>query len=87
MYRSKYKNKKTVIDGITFDSIKESKRYAELMLLLRAGEINNLKCHPFVSISINGIHICKVFADFSYFEMNKRVFEDVKSRGTLTPIS
>jgi hypothetical protein len=35
----KYHNKKTVIDGITFDSKKEAQYYAELKLLQRAGEI------------------------------------------------
>lgn len=43
---SKYGNKKTVVNGITFDSQKEAVRYSELMLLLRAGEIRNLKLQP-----------------------------------------
>jgi hypothetical protein len=37
--RSKYGARKTVVDGITFDSKKEAKRYRELKLLERAGEI------------------------------------------------
>ena len=41
--KSKYKNKTTIIDGISFDSAKESNRYCELKLLERAGEIINLK--------------------------------------------
>lgn len=40
---SKYKAKKTVVDGITFDSKKESKRYQELKLLEKAGKISNLQ--------------------------------------------
>lgn len=43
---SKYGNKKTVVNGITFDSQKEAGRYSELMLQLRAGEIRNLKLQP-----------------------------------------
>ena len=39
----KYGNKKMQIDGITFDSIKEASRYAELKLLQRAGEIDKLE--------------------------------------------
>ena len=39
---SKYRNKKITINGITFDSIKESKRYQELKLLERANEITEL---------------------------------------------
>lgn len=41
--RPKYRNKKIVIDGITFDSTKEARRYQELCLLLRAGEISDLE--------------------------------------------
>ncbi len=44
MYRqSKYNAKKVTVDGITFDSKKEAKRYCELKLLERAGEIKNLR--------------------------------------------
>ena len=39
----KYKNKKTIIDGITFDSLKEGKRYKELLLLEKAGIISHLR--------------------------------------------
>ena len=36
-------NKKTVIDGIEFDSAKEARRYSELKLLQRAGKISGLE--------------------------------------------
>ena len=38
----KYRSKRTVIDGITFDSKKEANRYCELKLLEKSGEIKNL---------------------------------------------
>lgn len=41
--RSKYGARKTVVDGITFDSKKEADRYRELKLLEKAGEICNLR--------------------------------------------
>ena len=41
--RSKYKAKKTIVDGIEFDSKKEAERYRELVLLERAGQIQNLR--------------------------------------------
>ena len=41
--RAKYHNRKTEVDGITFDSAKEARRYCELKLLLRAGEIRDLE--------------------------------------------
>lgn len=40
--RSKYHSRKTVIDGIVFDSKKEAKRYLELKEMERAGEISGL---------------------------------------------
>lgn len=40
---NKHKNIKTTIDGITFDSKKESKRYQELKLLEKAGMIQGLE--------------------------------------------
>ena len=41
--RSKYHSKKITINGVTFDSRKEAKRYQELLLLERAGAIQDLK--------------------------------------------
>ena len=41
--RSKYHACKTVVAGITFDSKKEAKRYAELKLLERGGAIKDLR--------------------------------------------
>lgn len=40
---NKYSNKKVIIDGETFDSKREANRYFELKLLLKAGEIRDLK--------------------------------------------
>ena len=42
----KYKNKKTQVDMYVFDSIAESKRYKELALLEKAGEIKDLQLQP-----------------------------------------
>ena len=39
----KYGNKKIVRDGMTFDSLKEYRRFCELSLLERAGKITDLK--------------------------------------------
>lgn len=43
MKRSKYGNRKTVVNGIEFDSRKEAVRYQELRLLERAGKISGLR--------------------------------------------
>lgn len=41
--KQKYGNKKTIVNGLTFDSRKEAKRYQELLLLERAGAIQDLQ--------------------------------------------
>ena len=41
--RNKYNAQPQMVDGIRFDSKREAKRWAELKLLERAGEISNLK--------------------------------------------
>lgn len=43
MKKSKYHNKKITVNGETFDSLKEYRRYCELCLLERAGEISELR--------------------------------------------
>lgn len=43
---NKYHAKKTVIDGITFDSHFEAIRYGQLKLLEKVGEISGLQVHP-----------------------------------------
>ena len=40
---SKYKSRRTVVNERVFDSRKESRRYQELVLLERAGQISNLR--------------------------------------------
>jgi len=43
---NKYHNVKTIVDGITFDSKAEARRYGELVLLKRAGEIRWFNLQP-----------------------------------------
>ncbi len=85
---SKYKNKKVVINGIKFDSLKEGNRYRELKLLERSGVISDLKLQvPYTLIekSKYGREI-KYIADFTYLEQGKLIVEDVKSPITRTPL-
>lgn len=39
--KSKYKSRKTEVDGIRFDSIKEANRYKELLILVRDGAVSH----------------------------------------------
>ena len=43
---SKYGNLKQVVDGITFDSKRESDYYLQLKLLRQAGEVTDIEPHP-----------------------------------------
>ena len=86
----KYGNKKTVVDGITFDSKKEATRFAELKLLQRAGEIFDLQRQvPFTLIPKqvrDGKTIerpCVYKADFVYKDKDgTEIVEDTKGMKT-----
>lgn len=86
---SKYHNRKTVVDNITFDSMHEAERYKELKLLVRAGEINNLRLQvpfellPLLKIDGETFRTTKYVADFVYTDKNgKEVVEDAKGMKT-----
>lgn len=87
---SKYYNKPTTVNGKWFQSRREARRYQELLLLQRAGEISDLKCQvPFELIPPQKyrdhtgrwkvIRGTKYIADYTYYDSdNKFVVEDVK---------
>jgi hypothetical protein len=81
----KYRNIKTTIDGIIFDSKREAARYFQLKLLERAGELKELKRQVTYRLEVNGQLICKYIADFEYISINtgELVTEDLK--GFITP--
>jgi len=76
--KNKYNAKKVVIDGITFASGKEGKRYNELKLLVKAGVISGLELQPKYRCVVNDHLVCTYIADFLYYENGKEVVEDVK---------
>ena len=88
MRYNKYRNIKTVIDGIKFDSKAEARRYTELKLLEKAGEISNLKLQPRFILQHSFKHEGKTIraityiADFQYTEGDKEIVEDVKGMET-----
>lgn len=86
MRPSKYRNVRTEVDGITFASKAEARRYQELKLLERAGKISGLKLQPRYPLNAeDGTKIATYVADFEYLsEFNGRTYtEDVK--GVETP--
>jgi hypothetical protein len=79
----KYGNKKVVIDGITFDSIKEGEYYKSLVILQRAGEIKQFQRQVVYKLAVKGVHICKYIADFVVWKKDGTVeVVDVKGAHT-----
>lgn len=79
----KYSNQKTRVDGRVFASKREAKRYGELHLLQRAGEVLNLECQPVIDCKVNGAHVCNYIADFRYLKPGGEVvYEDAKGYKT-----
>lgn len=54
------------IDGITFDSTKEARRYQDLRLMQQAGQIKELTRQVRFPIYLHEIFICDWLADFTY---------------------
>lgn len=84
--KNKYHNVKWEIDGEKFDSQKEARRYTELKLLERVGQIKNLRRQvPFELIPNQYDENKKLIerktsyiADFVYEEGGQLIVEDVK---------
>lgn len=73
--------KRTVIDGITFASAAEARRYATLALLQKTGKISRLRCHPRYELKVNGRKLTTYVSDFEYRDDDGRlVVEDVKPK-------
>jgi hypothetical protein len=87
---TKYRAKKQVVDGITFASRAEARRYGELKILQQAGKVSDLQMQvPFVlapAVLIRGANrkspALRYVADFVFVRDGARVIEDVK--GALT---
>lgn len=86
---SKFGNRKTTVDGIEFASAKEARRYMELKLLQRTGEIKQLKVQPRFELMPSFKHEGRIqrkteyVADFSYTTKDgEKIVEDVKSEIT-----
>ena len=89
--KKKFNNVPTKRNGIKVDSKKEAGRYDELMALMRAGEIDNLKLQPqftlqesYMTEEGERVRAIRYVADFSYTQGGEFVVEDVKSKATAT---
>lgn len=71
--KSKYHNQKTVVNGITFDSLKEANRYRQLLVYERTGIIRELRLQQeftlkeaFVTAEGERVKAIRYRADFTY---------------------
>jgi len=79
----KYRAKPCVIDGTHFPSQAEGRRYQELRLMEKAGEISELEVHPRYPITINNQKVCIVELDFAYLDQAaQRHYVDCKGMDT-----
>lgn len=90
--KGKYRNQRTELDGRTFDSKAEAKRYSELQLLVRCGQIRELQMQVRYEL-VPGVRLAgearakpaiTYVADFVYFDVQagRLVIEDVKGMAT-----
>lgn len=83
---SKYKNKKVFVDGIEFDSKKESEYWLVLRHRERFGEIENLRRQERYLLipKQDGERASYYVADFAYYDRrhDKEIVVDVKSAFT-----
>jgi len=77
---SKFNNRKSLIDGHTFDSIKESEFYGSLKLKKQAGLIKDFQMQVQYDIIVNNIHIAYYYLDF-LIENNDGSFEYIDIKG------
>lgn len=89
----KYRNKKTEVNGITFDSKAEASRWMDLVLLQKAGQISELERQVPIKL-IDGVKLpnerlarpaIRLVVDFCYVMCGEKIYEDTK--GMETPLS
>lgn len=87
---NKFNAVKTIVEGITFHSAGEARRYCDLRLMQRVGEISDLSLQPefvlqepFTDSSGVKHRAIKYRADFKYLEDDKWVIEDFKGHITV----
>jgi hypothetical protein len=84
----KYKNRRSVVGGIKYDSKKEGRYAAELEIMRRAGEIREWSPKPrFTLFGQNGHAVCTHIPDFFVtLPDGSQEVHEVKSSVTMTPV-
>ncbi|MDX0855937.1 DUF1064 domain-containing protein [Sinorhizobium medicae] len=81
---SKYRNKKTTIDGVKFDSKREAEFYSSLKQLQRAGHVYELELQKPYALTVNGQLVCTYKADFAFYDAIQKRNRVVDIKGVAT---
>ena len=79
--KNKYGNKKTVYNGIKYDSKKEAEYAFRLDVLKKSGEVNRWERQINYKLEVQGIKICSYRLDFKVYYSDGRIeYVDVLPR-------
>ena len=80
----KYRNRKTLADGVVFDSKREADRWLVLRAMERDGLVRDLRRQVRVPLVVAGVRVCVWVADFVYHDTasGRTEYEDVKGYRT-----
>lgn len=83
--KSKYGNRKTVLDGLTFDSKAEANYYANLKIREKAGEVSGVELQrPFPLLGPTGTLMATYKADFAFWDHTEDRFRVIDVKGFVT---
>lgn len=83
---NKYRNVKTVVDGVSFSSKKEAAFYGMLKMRVRAKEVYDFLMQVKYPLKANGILICTYIADFVTYNEDGSTIEVIDVKGIKTPV-
>jgi hypothetical protein len=83
---NKFRAKRTLIDGICFDSKREASYYAALKLRERAGEVADVELQRPYTLTVNGVLVATYRADFVFWDISLRRRRVIDIKGVMTPV-
>lgn len=84
--RNKYNAKRTLVDGIWFDSKAEASYYAALKLRERAGEVSDVEMQRPYELTIGGHLIATYRADFVFWDHQAKRRRVIDVKGVETAV-
>lgn len=81
---NKYGAKRTLLDGICFDSKAEASFYAALKQREKAGEVTDIERQREYDLMVNGVLVARYRADFVFFDRRVRARRVIDVKGVAT---